>query len=245
MFDIAIRKVDTLPIISRKFYLNGQPVDLTGYTIEFMLLHLDGTQIFSNPATLVNGGQNNEVIYQWSANDSAATSPGAAFALFKASDGNNVITFPNNKPISVIITDDATFEYSYGGDPTNRPLDKLRFLIQDTNLDRALFNDSELIFLLNEFGGNEYEAAVEAAETVSARFAAYARKTVGPLSIDYRSVATAMQDLALKLRSRASRMSGAQAISTGASPSKTAYFTLGGMDNTQGETTYLGDGAYN
>lgn len=227
-FDIVIRRNDTLPVIEKKFYAQGQPVDLSGYTVEFKVFSIDGvTEFFSNPADVVAGGDNNVVHYEWTTQDSIDVTSTYAFARFVATFSSEVLTVPNNRPLSLMLTDNSSAEYSYSGDPSARPLDTVRFLLHDTNMDRALFTDSELLFLLTE-NGNPYVAAAEAAMVGYAMYVDLKNKTVGPLSVDYGSVASRWRDLAGTLRSRSSKSSGALAITT---QSSTAHiFRLGMHD---------------
>lgn len=238
--DIVIRKQDTLPLISRKFYLDGKPVDLTGYALSFTVLDISGVTLFSHPANLIAGGDNNEVQYQWTNTDSAATSAGVWFAYFSGTKSGDKLTFPNNRPLSLIVTDTGSWEYSYSGDPSTRPVDKVRFLIGDKDMSNAVFTDSEIEFMLTEQGGNAYYAGADLAATQAGSYSSLADKTVGPLSIRYGAQSDRWSALSKNLRGRGSRMSGGKVIST-ATP-REPMFRIGMNDFPPSELPELGGG---
>lgn len=72
----------------------------------------------------------------------------------------------------------------YTGDPANNPLDEVRFLVGDTNLQAEELTDPEVQFLLVDRNGNTLEAAARAAEALASKYsAAVVEKQVGPLRI--------------------------------------------------------------
>jgi hypothetical protein len=239
-FDIVIRKQDTLPLISRKIYLNGAPVNLTGYAMRFVVVNITGVQLFSNIATMVASTDNNEVQYQWTNTDSAAAAAGVWFAYFEGTKSGDKLTFPNNRPLSLIVTDTASWEYSYSGDPSKRPIDKVRFLLGDKNMSAALFTDSEILFVLSEFGSNAYFAASDLAATQAGSYSSIADKTVGPLSIRYGEQSNRWTALAKTLRTRGAGQSGAKALFTG--NKRDPMFRIGMNDMPESELPILGGG---
>lgn len=226
MFDIVIRRGDTLPKIEKKIYVSGSPFDPTGYTLSFIVSSLDGVQIFANPAEIIDA-PNGVIGYQWTDADSTAVVGDIVFARFEAVEGSDKFTVPNNRPLSIMVTSNTSNEYSYSGDPSARPIDRVRFLLSDTDMDKALFTDSEIAYLLLEFT-SPYAAAAEAAAIQSSRYTRLAKKTVGPLSIDYGSLSSQWAALEKSLLRRR-RQGGAIAITTQNSTSP--YFRLGQMDN--------------
>lgn len=232
MFDIVIRKQDTLPLITRRVYLDGVAVDLTGYTFTFQVTSIDGTEIFNNPASVPAGDPTNDVQYQWTNTDSGLVSGGVYFGLFKGTKSGDNLTFPNNRPMSLMVTDSGSWEYSYSGDPSKRPIDKVRFLLGDKNMDQAIFTDSEINFLLTENGQNAYFAAADLATTQAGSYSSYADKTVGPLSIRYGEQANRWTALSKDLRSRGTRQSGAMVVFTGQKAlDRGPIFSIGMNDN--------------
>lgn len=229
MFDIVVRKGDTLPVIGRTIVMNGAPVDLTGYTMQFVVMDTDGVEIFRHSASVVSPGTAGKVTYQWTTADSdALNTPGVRFAYFQGTQGSDTITFPNNSVLSLLFTTTSSHEYSYSGDPSKRPIDRVRFLIQDTDMSKATFTDSELNFMLAE-EGNAYAAAAMAAETQAGSFASLSDKTVGPLSIRYGDQANRWSKLASSLRARGGRSSGAKAIN--GNVVRDPLFSIGMHDN--------------
>lgn len=215
MFDIVIRRGDTLPKIRKTLYVNGVPQNLTGYTINFVVDKIDGTQVINNAATAFDI-PNGIVEYHWTAADSAAFTDTVGFGKFVATAGSETFTVPNNSPLSILVTSDTVNEFSYSGDPSARPIDTVRFLMGDTDMSKALLTDSEISFILTEYP-NPYDAAAEGALTYAARYTDLKDKTVGPLSIRYGETVARWQNLAKSLARRSSRKSGALAITTQAS----------------------------
>lgn len=228
MFDIVIRRNDNLPVIEKSVYAGGSPVDLSGYDVNFVVFSLDGAEIFSHDASVVLGGANNKVQYEFTTADAQQITGQYAFAHFVATFAGDVFTTPNNRPLSIMLTDNTHHEYSYSGDPSARAIDKVRFLLNDTNLSSALFTDSEITFLVDQ-EGSAYAAAAEAAFVQSGKFASLKDKTVGPLSVSYGSQAERWTLLAKSLLKRGSRRSGAVAITT--QTSREPHIRLGMNDN--------------
>lgn len=232
VFDVVIRKMDTLPLITRKVYLDGSAVDLTGYTFNFEVTTIDGATVFDNPASVPAGDPVNDVQYQWTDTDSGLVTGGVYFATFKGDKAGDNLTFPNNRPLSLMVTDSGSWEYSYSGDPTKRPIDRVRFLLGDKNMDLAFFTDSEILFLLSENGGNAYFAAADLAVSQAGSYSSYADKTVGPLSIRYGEQANRWTALSKDLRTRGTRQSGAKVVFTGQNAlDRGPIFKIGMNDN--------------
>lgn len=75
--------------------------------------------------------------------------------------------------------------WTYSGDPSASNLDKIRFLIGDTDTSNQLLLDAEITFLFSEWNSNAYLAAAHACDSLAAKFAGKAdnSKSVGDLSI--------------------------------------------------------------
>lgn len=72
----------------------------------------------------------------------------------------------------------------YGKDPANNPLDEVRFLVGDTDLNVEELTDDEVQYLLADRHGNVLEAAARAAETLASKYSnAVVEKQVGPLRL--------------------------------------------------------------
>ena len=239
MFDIIVHRHDNLPVIQKTAYLNGAPMDLSGYTAKILVFSIDGTVTYIDKAATIAGSA---VQYQFTDADADSITSDYAFMQFQVINGANDFTLPNNRPLSMLLTSATRHEYSYSGDPSARPLDRVRFLLGDTDMDTAVFTDSELQFLLDEFS-DVYLASAEAASRQAGVFAKFADKTVGPLSIRYGDQSSRWYELAKSLRGRGARQGGAVAIMTQSSTDH--HFILGIHD---GPASYLpnqwGDDGY-
>ena len=145
--------------------------------------------------------------------------------------GNQILSCP-----TFLVNVNASTEYSYSGDPASRPIDQIRFLIQDTNMANALLNDSEILFIFAQYK-NPLLAAAEAADVIGSKYVSYADKTVGPLRIRKSDLAQRYYDLGKSLRQRASRNTGALAVMT-QNPDRTRAFAIGMNDNNQSTALY-------
>ena len=76
---------------------------------------------------------------------------------------------------------------TYGNDPEGSPLDKVRFLVGDTDCPTAFLTDQEINFLIAEEGGADF-AAPCAANAIAAKVARRVTQTAG-------GVAQALSDL--------------------------------------------------
>jgi hypothetical protein len=102
--------------------------------------------------------------------------------------------------------------FTYSGDPTTSLRNRVRFLINDTDTNDALFSDEELDYLISEWGTNVYEICRAACETLVSRFSRLAdstSKSVGDISVSesYTSKSKQYQDLADSFLDRKMRKS--------------------------------------
>ena len=135
--------------------------------------------------------------------------------------------------------------FTYSGDPSTSARNYVRFLLNDTDSNDALFSDEEIAYVLTEWGGDAYDAARELAEILIARFARLAdstSKSVGDISVSesYGSKITHYQQLANSLLQRKMRKSpprpwaNADALKSTDDRTTTDFgtdFTMGQMDN--------------
>lgn len=75
--------------------------------------------------------------------------------------------------------------WSYSGNPASSNLDKVRFLVGDTDTNNQLLRDAEINWLLSEWNNNVYVAAAHAAYSLSAEFSGKSdfSRSVGDLSL--------------------------------------------------------------
>ena len=86
--------------------------------------------------------------------------------------------------------------FTYSGDPTTSLRNRVRFLINDTDTNDALFSDEELDYLITEWGTNVYEICRAACETLVSRFVRLSdstSKSVGDISVSESYTAKAQQ----------------------------------------------------
>lgn len=89
--------------------------------------------------------------------------------------------------------------WTYSGNPATSDLDKVRFLVFDTDTNEQLINNEEIAWLLTE-QTNVYMAAANAAEAIAAKFAKDITRTAVGLSASVGNRAQFYLDLAEKLR---------------------------------------------
>jgi hypothetical protein len=101
--------------------------------------------------------------------------------------------------------------WTYSGDPTASPKDEVRYLIGDTEPDSQELSDAEINYgIIAVYGsvanappiGNLLPAAY-AADNLASKYARYADKSVGDLHIAYGNRFKQFQELAQRLRARA------------------------------------------
>jgi hypothetical protein len=97
--------------------------------------------------------------------------------------------------------------WTYSGDPQSSDLDKVRFLIGDTDQSDRLLGDEEILFLLSERSG-VYAASSIACLTLAARFSREVTKQVGDLKISAEQRAQHYRDLHEHYASQAGESGG-------------------------------------
>lgn len=92
--------------------------------------------------------------------------------------------------------------WSYSGNPAASMLDKVRFLIGDTDITDQQFSNEEINAILADNGNEPYVTAIVLIEGLIARFSRYITKSVGDLSISYGDHVSQYQSLLGDLRRR-------------------------------------------
>ena len=210
MAEITIKKGDRLPKLSRQFLTDGVATDLTGATITFdMWDAATGTQVITDGVCTLVTAATGQVEYPWTATD-AILAAGFYVASFTATfSGPRLLTAPNNGMITVQIVAEIGAEWSYTGNPSARPIDKVRFLCGDTDTSNQQIMDAEIDFLLSEWNNDAYTSAAFACEAIAGKYSSksdYSR-SVGDLSISTQFGASAKTflDRAARLRNTAMR----------------------------------------
>ena len=101
--------------------------------------------------------------------------------------------------------------WSYSGDPTSSPKDEVRFLIGDTRANYPMMSDEEIIYCITLVYGSleaapaqgNFLPAAYAADNLATKYAGMADKSVGDLHISYSNQFRQYQQLAQRLRARA------------------------------------------
>ena len=131
---------------------------------------------------------------------------------------------------------------TYINDPTNRPIDTVRFEVDDRDTDNAALSDEEIQYLIDSTN-HVLLAAAAAADAIGAKYSDSATtKKVGDLSISYGGggggggIAATYQTLAKALRLRAARKAGASLYAGGLSKSEKITVALD-TDRVQSEFT--------
>ena len=118
--------------------------------------------------------------------------------------------------------------FTYTNDPTNRPIDTVRFEVDDKDAASATLSDEEIQYLIDS-ASHVLFAAADAAETIGAKYSSDpSSKDVGDFTLSYpgdgRSGTYA--GLAKRLRARAARKAGGSLYAGGISHAdKTAMET--------------------
>lgn len=92
---------------------------------------------------------------------------------------------------------------TYGADPENSDLDKVRLLVGDTDCATAFLRDSEIQFFIEEEGGADF-AAARAAEAISALLCRKFDVSTGKVRKSLSQQAESYAKLAKRLEARAS-----------------------------------------
>ena len=99
--------------------------------------------------------------------------------------------------------------WSYSQDPTTSPMDEVRFLIGDTNPSAQQLQDQEILYNIalvygpNPPASGNFLPAAYCADAISSNYARKVDKSVGDLHITYSQGSKNFQDLANRLRQRA------------------------------------------
>lgn len=79
--------------------------------------------------------------------------------------------------------------WSYSKDPSNSPVDAVRFMIGDTDEANPLLDDGEIEYVLKNHNMNANESAYYCVVSIVARLSAMVDKTAGKVSIHYSQMA--------------------------------------------------------
>lgn len=94
--------------------------------------------------------------------------------------------------------------WTFGNDPANSRLDRIRILIGDTDPSEPLIDDEPLLWILS-IEPNDYLAASKACALIAAKFSRQADMSVGPLAVKFSQLADAYTELADRLALQATQ----------------------------------------
>ena len=92
--------------------------------------------------------------------------------------------------------------FTYTGDPSEDEVQRLRFLLMDTNPDAPLFSDEELEYLVDEYGNNDDMLQYQAFRQAATKFAYQIKRSLGPQSEDPTSRLNFFKDRADELKAK-------------------------------------------
>lgn len=107
--------------------------------------------------------------------------------------------------------------WTYSGDPNSSPKDEVRFLIGDTDSENPKVSDEEIEYALSRNNGDVNLAAADCARALAAKYASWATKSVGDLSLSYGDLMQHYLDLAASLETSASKKMRPQVFAGGIS----------------------------
>lgn len=90
--------------------------------------------------------------------------------------------------------------WTYTQAPEDEPIDAVRLLVGDTDVADPLIQDEEIEFMLGLQEGNQYLAAADIADVLSAKFTRSVSLSVEGLSAQFERRAIAFAELAVRLR---------------------------------------------
>ncbi|MNH16411.1 hypothetical protein D3C79_760540 [compost metagenome] len=73
--------------------------------------------------------------------------------------------------------------WTYGGNPKDNPIDRVRFTVGDTDENSPLLTDEEIQYLLDQHNGNPQLAAIASVKSIIAKLARLVDYTIGPESV--------------------------------------------------------------
>ena len=97
----------------------------------------------------------------------------------------------------------SNLKFSYSGNPSSSQKDEVRFLIGDTDADRPMLADSEILYLISKYG-SAVNASIQAALALVAKFSRMADESVGSVSKSYSQLSEQFRKLSNDLQKKQS-----------------------------------------
>ena len=92
--------------------------------------------------------------------------------------------------------------FTYSGDPSEDDINRLRFILMDTDPTKALFSDEELEYLIDEYGSNDDMLQYQCFMQAATKFAYQIKRSLGPQSEDPTSRLNFFKDRAAELKAK-------------------------------------------
>lgn len=131
--------------------------------------------------------------------------------------------------------------FSYSGDPSTSPKDRVRFELADTAKNAPILSDEEIDFCITQESTIE-GAIAKGAETITAKFRRQVNVRVGQLSLDYQARAQQYEALALQWRQVAKGANNSMPTSV-ATEGGGPFFWRGMHDNPGADTSVKPNGS--
>lgn len=123
--------------------------------------------------------------------------------------------------------------WTYGGNPAASNLDRVRFLIGDTDVNDQLLSDEEINFLISTKGSPE-RAAYEACLQIMAKLAREVDYAIGPEKVSASQRFKHYQELSKELRNSWSRSNASPSWADPSFEGRNPVFRIGLHDNPPG-----------
>lgn len=92
--------------------------------------------------------------------------------------------------------------FTYSGDPSEDDINRLRFILMDTDAKNYLFSDEELEYLVDEYGNNDDLLQYWAFTQAATKFAYQIKRSLGPQSEDPTSRLNFFKDRAAEFKAK-------------------------------------------
>lgn len=118
--------------------------------------------------------------------------------------------------------------WTYSGDPSSTPLDEVRYLIGDNDVNAPQLQNEEIEYHLTAHGGNALMAAIDACEGLVAKYARMVTREVGDLRVEAEKLMGHYATLRKRLAQRQGRTSAGVFIGN---DKQQRLFKVGMMDD--------------
>lgn len=182
----------------------GALIDLsTGYEVSVLVKRGGTTLLTKESGFTVGAGSGTSddgvpnLLIEWTDGELDAVLPNAGLYVIEVWLNNEDDDTDRNERLLLRWQMSGAATWTYGNDPAGSTLDRIRFLIGDTQDTDQLASDQELQWLLSEHG--VYPGAARACLAIAARFARCMDRSTGSLSRSYSQKFQHYRELATQL----------------------------------------------